>query len=76
MGLRAAGDSGTFFQLLPVVTRALDTTSTIVAGGATLRAGVDFLVSTSALHPGELAGLQVIFGGALLDTTVASPRRT
>jgi len=71
LGLKPAGDSGGFFQYLPMVTRAIDTTSTIVVAGTTLRAGVDFLVSTTAMHPADLTGVPLMYGGTLLDTTVA-----
>ena len=69
LGLKPAGDSAGFFQYLPTVTRALDTSSTIVVAGTTLRAGVDFLASTTAMHPADFRGVQLMYGGTLLDTT-------
>ena len=73
LGLTPAGDNGTFFQALPVVSRSLDTTSTITAGATTLKAGTDFLVTSSMLHPAEFTGTQLVYGGTLLDTTVNLP---
>ncbi len=69
LGLKPAGDSGGFFQYLPMVTRAIDTSSTILVAGTTLKAGVDFLVSTTAMHPAEFSNIQLMYGGTLLDTT-------
>ena len=45
MGLRPAGDKGTYFQSLPVVLRALDPKSTITVDGKTFTAGVDFIAT-------------------------------
>src|SRR3989442_7053356 len=44
MGLVPMGDSGTYFQWVPLVNMELDATSTISAGGATLRPWADFYV--------------------------------
>lgn len=73
LGLQPAGDNGSYYQSLPAVTRALDTTATLIAGGGTLKAGTDFLVTSTMLHPAEFTGSQLVYGGALLDTTVTLP---
>ncbi|MEI6739436.1 MAG: M28 family peptidase [Gemmatimonadaceae bacterium] len=70
LGLQPAGDNGTYFQALPLVSRALDTSSTIVAGRTTLRAGTDFLASTTAARLTDFAGWTLVYGGSLLDTTI------
>ena len=72
LGLKPAGDSGTFFQNLPVVLRAFDTTSTVTVGGTTYHAGTDF-VATSSGRPYQLTGAQTVFAGALLDTLATLP---
>jgi hypothetical protein len=41
-GLEPAGDSGTFFQTIPLVRRRTDSTSTLSAGGIPLRLFTDF----------------------------------
>jgi hypothetical protein len=69
-GLQPAGDSG-FFQHVPMVTRAIDPTSTISVDGATLRLGTDFSVSAGRSDPTSLDGVQVIFGGVAGDTANA-----
>src|SRR5262249_12407293 len=48
LGLKAAGDNGTYFQYLPVTSRSLAKTSTITAGGKTFHAGTDFTAAGGA----------------------------
>jgi peptidase M28-like protein len=69
-GLQPAGDSG-FFQHVPMVTRSIDPSSTLVVDGTTLRLGVDFSVSAGRADPASFDGAQVIFGGVAGDTTNA-----
>jgi Peptidase family M28 len=69
-GLEPAGDSG-FFQHVPMVTRAIDPSSTLSADGTTLRVGRDFSVTAGRADPASLDGVQVIFGGVLGDTANA-----
>jgi hypothetical protein len=65
-GLQPAGENGTFFQTLPFVRIAPDTTSRIVAGDATLALGRDF-VPVGAPVPVSLDGIIVVYGGAAND---------
>ena len=66
MGLVPAGDSGTFFQNVPLVKETIDSTSTITAGGTTLRVFDDFLPRHfGAGEPRSVDGAQAIFGGSL-----------
>lgn len=71
MGLKPAGDNGTFFQAVPVFQRALDASSTITAGAATLKAMVDFVATPGQADPKSLDGVSAIYGGVQGDT--ASP---
>ena len=72
LGLTPAGDSGSYFQNIPVVLRTFDTTSTVSAGGTTYHSGIDFVASsTGQLH--QLAGVPSVFVGALLDTLAVLP---
>lgn len=71
LGLKPAGDHGTYFQYLPVTTRSVAKTSTITAGGKTFHAGTDFTVA-GANADRNVSG-DAIFGGALGDTTGALP---
>ncbi len=72
LGLKPAGDSGGYFQFLPTFRHKLDRSSTITAGGAVFRSGVDF-VATSTGRPQQIVNVPVVFGGALLDTTNILP---
>jgi hypothetical protein len=66
LDLIPAGDSGTYFQNLPMVSETVDTTSTIVASGATLRVFDDFLPRRfGAGVPRSLDGVQVVFAGPI-----------
>jgi hypothetical protein len=67
LGLKPAGDKGTYFQYMPVTTRSVLKTSTISAGGKTFHAGTDFTVAAAAADR-RVSG-DAIFGGTLGDTT-------
>ena len=43
MGLEPAGENGTYFQTVPMINRAADSSSTLEVAGARLRLGEDFL---------------------------------
>ena len=67
LGLKPAGDNGTYFIYMPVTSRGVDPTSTILADGKTFRFGADFGL-------GQVGGDRdvtgdVIFGGMQGDTT-------
>ncbi len=72
LGLKPAGDNGTFFQAIPVVSRTFDTTSTVTIAGTTYRAGVDFIASSSGRQR-QLVDAPAVFAGALLDTNAVLP---
>jgi len=65
IGLIPAGDSGTYFQDIPVYARVLDRASTITAGNTTLAAGRDFVASGA---PIAATNGQVVYGGMEFDT--------
>jgi hypothetical protein len=65
-GLQPAGDSGTFFQSVPLQRETLDSTSTIAVGDRTLKVFDDFL--PRRLRGGatrSVDGAPVVFGGPL-----------
>ena len=66
LGLRPAGDNGTYFQSMPVSARAVSRASTIVSGGKTFRADVDFYPGGATTDRKITA--DVVFGGVLGDT--------
>jgi len=69
LGLKPAGENGTFFQDVPFGVQTLDSSSTIQVGETSFKAGADFL-ATAQLGAAPLAqSLEVILGGQALDTT-------
>jgi hypothetical protein len=64
LGLRPAGDGGTFHQTVPLVRRGFDQSAALVAGGDTLRIGVDFVALPQGT-PRSVDGAPVIYGGAV-----------
>ena len=66
LGLRPAGDHGTYFQYLPVTAHSVTPTSTIAAGGHTFHADRDFVLSAPPTD--RKVAAPVIFGGTLGDT--------
>src|SRR5450759_1677094 len=66
LGLRPAGDKGTFFQYMPVTERFVSQSSTITVGGQTFHPDVDFTAGGAAADI-KITG-DIIFGGTLGDT--------
>ena len=66
LGLVPAGDSGGYFQNVPLVKETIDSTSTIMAGGATLKVFDDFLPRRlGGGTPRSLDGVQPVYGGTI-----------
>lgn len=64
VGLRPAGENGTFFQTLPFARVHPDTAAALVVAGARLRAGDDF----ASYGDWKADGAQAIYGGLLGDS--------
>jgi hypothetical protein len=76
LGLRPAGDSGGYFQNIPVVVRGFDPASTITIGPTVYHGGVDFIAQSSGKVQ-QLSDAPVVYIGAILDTlTVLPPEQT
>ena len=67
LGLQPAGESGTFFQKLPLVNRMLDSASTITIDTLTFRAFEDFTAVSNDLTL-DLSALPMAYLGASTDT--------
>jgi hypothetical protein len=67
LGLKPAGDNGTYFQNMPVTIRTVAPTSTMTSGGRTFHANRDFVLAAPAADQ-KVSGT-VVFGGILGDTT-------
>lgn len=71
LGLKPAGDSGTYFQTLPLKTRTFDTASTLAVNGAGLAPYTDYLsLGRAALSLGSVA---IVYGGVLGDSAHQIP---
>ncbi|MDE3153121.1 MAG: M28 family peptidase [Gemmatimonadota bacterium] len=69
LGLKPAGDHGTYFQNLPVFQRSLDARSTLTVNGTRLSAFRDWVATPGrGGDPRSIDGVQVIFGGEQGDT--------
>ena len=69
MGLEPAGDSGTFFQTVPVFIRVFDSTSTLALPGEALKPWVDFIPRDQGGGARSISGAPVIYGGTWGDST-------
>lgn len=69
MGLRPAGDNGSFLQRVPLIRMALDTAaSSVTAAGRTLRPYVDYLPRDQGASARPFDGAPVVFAGIWGDT--------
>lgn len=74
LGLRPAGDSGTFFQRVPFVVERLAPTTSFRVGGASLKLGDDFLPATWLPNrPLSVDGIEAIYGGDAGNETTWLP---
>lgn len=72
LGLVPAGDNGTYFQNVPLISRRFDPATTIAVNGGTLAAFTDFVASPfRGAIPRAIDGVQVVYGGVLGDTALA-----
>ncbi len=69
LGLLPMGDSGTYFQRLPVREKRFTSASTMTVDGAKLVYLTDFVPPPTAAAPKPIQTAQVVFGGNLGDTT-------
>jgi hypothetical protein len=65
LGLQPAGDSGTYFQAVPLASRALDEASHVDVGGTPFAMWSDVV----PVRGGNVAGATSVFAGALHDTS-------
>jgi hypothetical protein len=79
MGLRPGGESGTYFQTVPVTVTRIDSTRAIAVDGTTLRLGTEVLpfyaplanrLLPIAATTRSLNGVQVVYGGQLGGTLI------
>ena len=74
LGLVPAGDSGGYFQNLPVFERTLAAGQTISVGGSTFKPWVNFLPRDNGPTARDFNGAPVVYGGVWGDTaTMITP---
>jgi hypothetical protein len=69
MGLDPAGDSGTFFQYVPLVRRHFDRDAALSAGSTALRPDSDFVPLVTRGSPRSIDGAKVVYGGVFTDSS-------
>ena len=70
LGLRPGGDSGTYFQRLPIVNRTVAAGTRLVVDGREFQPGRDFLLRDAidfGMRGKALAGVPAVYGGAFGD---------
>ena len=68
IGLQPAGDSGGFFQTVPLVERSLADAASVTAGGASFVPFTDFIPRDQGKGARAIDGVQVVDGGVLGDS--------
>ena len=66
-GLEPAGDSGGYFQSVPLVSRHFDTSATLTASTAPLKQDSAFVPLVLRGSPSGIDGATVIYGGVFTD---------
>jgi hypothetical protein len=72
LGLRPGGDSGTYFQRLPIVNRSLTARTRLVVDGREFVAGRDFVLRDAidfGMRGKALMSVPVVYGGAFGETS-------
>jgi hypothetical protein len=75
MGLQPAGDSGGYFQNVPLVKRQLDPNASFSVDGTTFRLWEEFIPRDPGVATRSFDGAQVVYGGVWPDTTMISPNQ-
>ena len=76
LGLQPAGENGSFYQDVPLVTRQYDASLTLNAdGGVSLRYGTDFVATIGRGTPRSIDGAQVIYGGTWNNPDQITPEQ-
>ncbi len=68
LGLRPAGEKGTFFQDVPLIRRTLSPSAHVTAGGTRFVAWKDFFPRDQGLQTRDIDNAEVVYGGTWADT--------
>ncbi|MBC7844132.1 MAG: M28 family peptidase [Gemmatimonadaceae bacterium] len=69
LGLKPAGDNGTWFQVVPFFRRAPDTRDTLRVDGTMARLGVDYVPVPGNARTRPIDGATVVYAGLASDTS-------
>jgi hypothetical protein len=70
IGLRPAGDSGTFFQSVPLIERAFDPASSLTLGTTVLRNAADYVARDQGPVTRPIDGVPAVYAGAWGDAAM------
>jgi hypothetical protein len=73
--LLPAGDSGTYFQNVPLVKRGLDATASLIIDGTSLKPWDEFVPRDPGRATRSFDGTQAIYAGVWADTAMLSPEQ-
>jgi len=73
LGLIPAGDSGSYFQSVPLIQRGLTSASRLAVDGAELRLWEDYLPRDQGGPTHSIDGAQAVFAGAWGDSAMLAP---
>ena len=73
--LQPAGDSGMYFQTVPLVRRGLDSSASLSVEGTTFRAWQDFVPRDPGRATRAFDGAQAVYGGVWTDSTMLAPEQ-
>ena len=69
MGLEPAGDSGGYFQNVPLVLRHFEQSASLAAATTTLRPDTDFVPIVVRGTPRDIDGARAVYGGVFTDSS-------
>jgi hypothetical protein len=73
--LQPAGDSGTYFQNVPLVKRGLDSSATLSVDGTTFKTWDEFIPRDPGRPTRPFDGAQIVYGGVWTDSAMLSPEQ-
>ena len=73
LGLMPAGDSGGYFQSVPLISRTFAPQSHLAVNGTDLRPWEDYLPRDQGVPTRSLEGVQAVFAGAWGDSVMLAP---
>lgn len=69
IGAQPAGENGTFFQTVPLITNTLDRSTPLTVNGIPLQPGVDYAPIDQRSLIRSVAGAEVVYGGTVSEVT-------